>query len=159
MPWLIPPGSRMRRFGLFGTIFMFAGFLTFYPAGRMEVVSAVAQALHSPESEPVIEPGGGLAPTRRPAETWNRWQQSLEEDEEPIFPDFSYAGYHHGEQSIPEVSGPVFNVTDYGAVPDDSQDDQAGIQEAIDVARCYPLCCRCVLFYLRHGYGPVPATA
>jgi len=51
-------------------------------------------------------------------------------------PDFSRAGYAMGDRSIPNVTGPVFNVTEkrFGAVPGDDRDDTAAIQAAIDTA-------------------------
>ncbi len=42
-------------------------------------------------------------------------------------PDFSYAGYNHGESAPPEADGwgfKVYNVCDYGAVPDDGKSDR-----------------------------------
>lgn len=32
-------------------------------------------------------------------------------------PDFSYAGYHHGDRKIPHISGPIIDVTDLGCRP------------------------------------------
>ncbi len=49
-------------------------------------------------------------------------------------PDYSYAGYDFGESAIPDVRGPIFDVTLYGAVPDDGRPDRAAIQAAIDAA-------------------------
>ena len=51
-------------------------------------------------------------------------------------PDFSRAGYAMGRRPIPEVAGPVFDVTDprFGALPDDGRDDTAAIQAAVDAA-------------------------
>ncbi|MFH1155313.1 MAG: glycosyl hydrolase family 28-related protein [Pseudomonadota bacterium] len=51
-------------------------------------------------------------------------------------PDFSRAGYRMGEALIPEIQGPVFDVTQtrFGAVPDDDREDTAAIQAAIDAA-------------------------
>lgn len=51
-------------------------------------------------------------------------------------PDFSHAGYAMGDRSIPDVPGPVFDVTNpqFGAEPDDNQDDTLAIQAAIDAA-------------------------
>jgi hypothetical protein len=49
-------------------------------------------------------------------------------------PDYSYAGYHRSERAIPRVEGPVFNVMDYGAKPNDEKSDRAAIQRAIDAA-------------------------
>lgn len=45
-------------------------------------------------------------------------------------PDFSYAGYHCGEKPIPDVPA-VVNVRDFGAVPDDTNDDTKAINDAI----------------------------
>ncbi len=46
-------------------------------------------------------------------------------------PDVSWAGYHHGEKEIPDV--PVTaKVTDYGAVPNDGEDDSAAFIQAIE---------------------------
>lgn len=46
-------------------------------------------------------------------------------------PDYSYAGYHSGEDEIPRVSVAT-DVTDFGAIPNDDRDDSAAIQAAID---------------------------
>ncbi len=51
-----------------------------------------------------------------------------------ILPDFSYAGYHHGEKAIPEVKANVFDVTKFGAIPNDEHSDKAAIKKAIDAA-------------------------
>ncbi|NJX14292.1 DUF4955 domain-containing protein [Tamlana crocina] len=49
--------------------------------------------------------------------------------------DFSYTGYHFSEKELPDVSGwNTISVTDYGAIPDDTGYDDAGIQAAIDAA-------------------------
>ena len=53
----------------------------------------------------------------------------------PELIDYSYAGYKNGEVAIPETFAlPVFNVTDYGAVPDDDKSDTEGIKTALDAA-------------------------
>ncbi|GAB5559849.1 MAG: hypothetical protein SynsKO_14960 [Synoicihabitans sp.] len=49
-------------------------------------------------------------------------------------PDFSYAGYHRSEHAIPHVEGPLFNVLDYGARPNDGKSDRESIQQAVDAA-------------------------
>jgi hypothetical protein len=46
-------------------------------------------------------------------------------------PDFSYAGYHAGEQEIPFEAVTVM-VGDFGAHPNDGEDDTVAIQAAID---------------------------
>jgi hypothetical protein len=53
----------------------------------------------------------------------------------PVLPDFSFAGYHFSEKEIPATTGKkVFNVVDFGAVPDDGQYDDEAIQKAVDAA-------------------------
>ncbi|OIP81270.1 MAG: hypothetical protein AUK44_10455 [Porphyromonadaceae bacterium CG2_30_38_12] len=54
-----------------------------------------------------------------------------------LLPDFSYAGYGYGEQLppiVPDGALPVFNVNDFGAIPDDGLPDMAAIENAIDAA-------------------------
>lgn len=58
----------------------------------------------------------------------------IENGNKSILPDFSYAGYAYGEKDIPTIEGPVFNVSDYGAVPNDGKDDSKAIQETVDAA-------------------------
>ncbi|MDG1478142.1 MAG: glycosyl hydrolase family 28-related protein [Myxococcota bacterium] len=55
-------------------------------------------------------------------------------DGEHFLHDFSYAGYHNGEDALPEPSGTVFDVTVYGADATGSSDSNAAIQAAIDAA-------------------------
>ena len=53
----------------------------------------------------------------------------------PDLIDYSYAGYKNGEEAIPDdFTLPVFDVTDYGAVPDDGKSDAEGIKAAISDA-------------------------
>ena len=46
-------------------------------------------------------------------------------------PDFSYAGYRNGEADLPIATGEVILVDDFGAVPDDANDDTQAIQAAV----------------------------
>ncbi len=57
-----------------------------------------------------------------------------DEHGDPLLVDYSYAGYRFGEEAIPDPEGPVFDVTDYGASPDDGRDDTAAVQRTIDAA-------------------------
>lgn len=54
--------------------------------------------------------------------------------QETTLPDFSYAGYEYGEKAIPQANYKLFNVTDFGAVPDDEKSDKLAIQRCIDAA-------------------------
>ena len=68
-------------------------------------------------------------------EVWKNY--SANADTEHSLPDFSKAGYAMGERPLPEVAGPVFDVTAsrFGAVPDDLKDDTLAIQAAINAAQ------------------------
>lgn len=66
------------------------------------------------------------------------WKNSLENaDTDHPLPDFSKAGYAMGGRRLPQVAGPVFDVTAsrFGAVPDDQKDDTLAIQAAINAAQ------------------------
>ena len=54
--------------------------------------------------------------------------------EDKLIQDFSHAGYAAGERPIPDVAGPVFDVTDFGATADDEIDDTRAIRETIAAA-------------------------
>jgi hypothetical protein len=78
--------------------------------------------------------GGGCTPPSGNSALWNNFVQARANGTEPTLPDFSYAGYKRSEEPIPSVSGPIFDVTSFGATPGDSTFDDAGIQAAIDAA-------------------------
>ncbi|HLD54247.1 MAG TPA: DUF4955 domain-containing protein [Sediminibacterium sp.] len=48
-----------------------------------------------------------------------------------ILPNFSYVGYHHGEKAIPDVKAKVFDVTKFGAIPNDAISDKQAIEKTI----------------------------
>lgn len=51
----------------------------------------------------------------------------------PYLPDFSYAGYEFGLQPAPTIDTQI-DVGDFGAVPDDGEDDSKAIQAALAAA-------------------------
>ncbi|GAA4304555.1 DUF4955 domain-containing protein [Aestuariibaculum suncheonense] len=56
-------------------------------------------------------------------------------DYTPVLPDFSYAGYQHGEMGLPSSFTQTFyNVLDYGAVANDGVSDKAAIMATIAAA-------------------------
>ena len=77
---------------------------------------------------------GGCTPPAGSSALWNNFVQAKQNGTEPTLPDFSFAGYKRSEVAIPNITGPVFNVTSYGASPNNSGFDDAGIQAAIDAA-------------------------
>ncbi|MES2309666.1 MAG: DUF4955 domain-containing protein [Verrucomicrobiota bacterium] len=68
------------------------------------------------------------------SEVWKNYVKDREARKQTQVPDFSYAGYHQGEEAIPNIEGPLFDVTKYGAIPNDEGDDQDAIQKTIDAA-------------------------
>ncbi|MDE5417081.1 glycoside hydrolase family 55 protein [Labilibaculum sp. DW002] len=61
-------------------------------------------------------------------------QDFIQNGSKSILPDFSYAGYEYGEKEIPNSDAIVFDVSEYGAIPNDNIDDTKSIQAAIDAA-------------------------
>ena len=68
--------------------------------------------------------------------TYQSFVRAKENGTEPILPDFSYSGYHYFNKPVPDVAHahPIFDVTNYGAIPNDDVSDQPAIQAAIDAA-------------------------
>lgn len=66
------------------------------------------------------------------------WQNYVKQKQQGVItdlPDYSWAGYQRGEQAIPQAAGKVFDVTQYGAIPNDLTDDRDAIQKTIDAAQ------------------------
>ena len=68
------------------------------------------------------------------SEYWKAFQAATDRSPTDILTDYSYSGYAHGVAGIPDISGPIFKVTDYGAVPDDLVSDETAIRNAIAAA-------------------------
>ncbi|WP_409432023.1 hypothetical protein ACJ3XI_07315 [Litorimonas sp. RW-G-Af-16] len=56
---------------------------------------------------------------------------------EHYVPDYSYAGYRNGNVPLGQVTGAVFDVTEYGAVANDGLDDTKAVMKALDAANAY----------------------
>lgn len=68
------------------------------------------------------------------SKVWADFVDSKKQGKTPILPDFSYAGYAHGEKGIPTITDAAFNVIDYGGIPNDEISDKAAIKKAISAA-------------------------
>lgn len=66
-----------------------------------------------------------------PSVLWNEQGERTGPGE--ALPDFSYAGYHRGEDPLPTLEPDVL-VTDFGATPDDDTDDTAAFRKALEEA-------------------------
>ena len=70
------------------------------------------------------------------------WQKFVNNADDNVLLDFSYAGYHHGtelpvdEKDVNELAKKlgykVYNVCDYGAVPDDGKSDRKALEDIIN---------------------------
>ena len=68
------------------------------------------------------------------SEVWLEHLSALEAGEEPSLPDFSYAGWNYSETAIPEATGKIFNVLDFGAKPDKDSCDREAVIKTIRAA-------------------------
>ncbi|MFC4873172.1 DUF4955 domain-containing protein [Negadavirga shengliensis] len=67
---------------------------------------------------------------------WTAFKSAAQENRQATLPDFSYAGYHFSEKPLPDNHElNIFDVTEYGAIPDDNGYDDEAIQKAIDAAQ------------------------
>lgn len=69
-----------------------------------------------------------------PSALFDDWVQAQQQDSEPILPNFGFAGYHYGEAGIPSPSHSIFDVTQYGAIPNDNISDKTAVMAAISAA-------------------------
>lgn len=65
---------------------------------------------------------------------WNTFSNDWKNGKASVIPDYSWAGYKYGAEAIPDVSWKTFNVTDYGAKPNDDKSDYDAIQRTIKAA-------------------------
>ena len=67
-------------------------------------------------------------------ENWTPPGESVSFTTDKLIQDFSYAGYQRSEQAVPNITGPVFDVTTYGADATGASDSTVAIQNAINAA-------------------------
>lgn len=81
----------------------------------------------------------GTTALAQEAPLWKAYASAYREGKTSTLPDFSYAGYHFSEKKLPDPAAKKqFNVTDYGAKPNDEGYDDAAIQAAIRAAEANP---------------------
>ncbi|WP_010177974.1 DUF4955 domain-containing protein [Aquimarina agarilytica] len=69
------------------------------------------------------------------ANIWKKYIWEINNSNIPELPNYSYAGYKLGNESIPDREDlNVFNVIDYGAIANDSKSDFNAIKDAVDAA-------------------------
>lgn len=70
----------------------------------------------------------------RASAIWKEWVEAQKAGRSTRFPDYSWAGYRVGDEKIPDVKGPVFEATNFGARPDTPVDSLPALQRAVDAA-------------------------
>ncbi|MGB2273787.1 MAG: DUF4955 domain-containing protein [Flavicella sp.] len=65
---------------------------------------------------------------------WNDYKKGAPKGKETILPNFSFAGYKYSEVPLPKTDFKVFDVTEYGAIANDSLSDKKAIKKAIAAA-------------------------
>ncbi|WP_430817507.1 DUF4955 domain-containing protein [Carboxylicivirga sp. RSCT41] len=76
----------------------------------------------------------GLTGYGQESKLWNDFEEAHQSGKVAELPDFSYAGYHHGEKGIPDVKHKVFDVTDFGAIANDGKSDKEAIRATVNAA-------------------------
>ena len=71
---------------------------------------------------------------RNVSRLWKDYESARLAGTEPELADFSHAGYHTGIRELPEADWKIFDVTAFGAVPNDGKSDKAAVVAAIAAA-------------------------
>ena len=66
----------------------------------------------------------------QPKTVWEDFVYAKKNGTTPILPDFSYVGYKYSEVPIPDVDYKTFDVTEFGAVPNDTLSDKKCYQKS-----------------------------
>lgn len=72
-----------------------------------------------------------------------------------LVPDFSYSGYHHGEMGPPTVETlhyQYYDVTKYGAIPDDGKSDRAALERVVEAIGKNKAEARAVIYFPEGTY-------
>ncbi|NIJ46469.1 hypothetical protein FHR24_002957 [Wenyingzhuangia heitensis] len=76
-----------------------------------------------------------LAAQKKESSVWNNYVTAQENNTEAVLPNFSYAGYKYSQEAIPDVNHKIFNVLDFGAIPNDAKSDKEAVKKAIAAAQ------------------------
>lgn len=83
---------------------------------------------------PNEENGDNLSSTT--STLWKEFLDGQKTGESSMLGDYSYAGYWRGEKDIPDnLNYPIFNVCDFGAIPDDGLSDRDAFIATIQAAQ------------------------
>src|ERR1700710_1868305 len=96
---------------------------TWVAAGALSALAASSCLARPEPARPVAQApaaSGAVVP----------WTPQILTRTDEYLPDFSYAGYHFGERALPDLP-PTLEVTDFGARPDDDQDDTEALKKAL----------------------------
>jgi hypothetical protein len=65
---------------------------------------------------------------------WIQYAKAKKSGSETILPNYTYAGYNLGKTGIPKAKGKIFDVTKFGARPNDGKSDFLAVQKAVKAA-------------------------
>jgi hypothetical protein len=68
------------------------------------------------------------------SQVWEDFKKAKANTTEAILPDFSYVGYKYSEVEIPNVDYKIYDVTEFGATPNDLKSDKEAIKKAVEAA-------------------------
>ena len=103
-------------------IFIMAAVLTLSACKENKTMALMPPVTDEPDSvHPAMHIDGNTL--------WQEYTQAP--DTHPNIPNCSYAGYHYGEDPIPVIEGPVYDVRAFGAQGDGAADDTQAIRDAL----------------------------
>ena len=94
------------------------------------LLGALQSCQSTPSGAPKLAAAAPGVADHAAAASAGSWTPKILRDQSPYLPDFSYAGYRAGEAPPPDA--PVtHSIRDFGALPDDEQDDTAAFKSAL----------------------------
>lgn len=77
---------------------------------------------------------GSATVTAAESKLWQQYLKAEKNGKETTLPNYTYAGYNLGKTGIPAAKGKIFNVTKFGAHPNDRKPDFQAVQKAVQAA-------------------------